>query len=83
MSLAADQKKIALAKINLNSLRDDLNRVTTPNLRAFILNQIAQRQTQVELLMRKINIGAATKAPPIQPLPKKETPRSPKQRLTR
>jgi len=83
MGLARYEKKIALAKMNLNSLRDDLNRVTTQHLRAFILNQIAQKQTQIELLMRKISADAATKAPPVQPLPKKEPPPATKKRLTR
>jgi len=82
MGAAGYEKKIAQAKMNLNSLRDDLNRVTTPQLRAFILNQISQKQTQIELLMRKISADAATKAPPVQPLPNKQPPPATKKRLT-
>jgi hypothetical protein len=73
VGLARYEKKIALAKMNIRSLTDDLNRVTTPSLRIFILSQIAQKHSQILYLGGKISADAGTKAPPVQPLPKKKT----------
>ena len=72
MGLVGDQRKLARATMNLATLKDDLCRVVTPNLRAIILNQIAQGKNQVDRLMWKINILNQPQAPATQPLPEKK-----------
>jgi hypothetical protein len=74
MGLDGDKKKLVRATTNLSSLRDDLSRVMTPNLRTFILSQIAQRENQINLLMGKINMYGAIQPRVTQPLPEKKTP---------
>ena len=83
MALDKNNKKLVRAKMGLGLLKEDLSRIMTPNLRTIILTQISQKEAQIQFLLRKISIDAATKAPPVQPLPKKEAPRATKKRLTR
>jgi hypothetical protein len=74
MGLDADKRKLIRGTTNLRSLKDDLGRVMTPSIRTIILNLVAQRQTQINQLMGKINTHNAAQAQPALPLPEKKTP---------
>ena len=74
MAFGKYEKKIARARMDLGSLRDDLGRVKTPSLRVFVCSQIAQKQFQIGYLMEKITNDAATKALSAQPLSEKKAP---------
>jgi len=83
MGLDSDDRKLVRAKMTLGLLREDLGRVMTPNIREIILTQITQKEGQIQYLLHKKLPDAATKAPPVQPSPKKEAPRVTKKRLTK
>jgi hypothetical protein len=83
MGLDAYNKKLIRAKTTLGFLKEDLGRVMTPNIREIILTQISQKEEQIQILLRKTIPDAATKAPTVEPLPKKEAPPPTKKHLTR
>lgn len=77
------KEKIAILRVQVAALKQDMANIHTPSLKRHALNEILQKENAIAIAIKKHIARTAIQPPPVQESPRQKPPRVTKKPLTK